>query len=450
MNILLLGNGFDLYYKLPTSYRNFLLTLDFLINTDVSNINNISDVFGNPMLNEQDDFIKKSYDEYKEVYDEIELDKEKLQEMIDKTKNNVWFSYLITVFNKDVGWIDFEREIAYVIHCFKYFFKNLYKPFEAKKNVSFIPSNSVFKYEESKYIITEKFNFFIDNESRSKDGKDKKDIIIKKDFTCECPLKPGYFRIDKGMIIDYLYNQFQDLVEALKIYLYLFIDKTTELLCASPADKSRKQPKISLLDFMKYNDAVISFNYTYTYEWLSPKVDTFHIHGEIDKEIVLGINSDNDDKQETVDTSFLMFKKYYQCTYNETYFRYLDFKKSCQHTDYYTDISYPRWFRWLREKIGPYDIGAISEKIDLLVMGHSLDVTDEKYIRELFGLATNITVLYHDETAKKQYIKNLVNIFGGDEFEKLRDEKELEFLNLQSDLSVLCFKREKNYMKLNY
>lgn len=125
MNILLLGNGFDLYYKLPTSYRNFLLTLDFLINTDVNNINNISDVFGNPKLNEHDDFIKKSYDEYKEVYDEIELDKEKLQEMIYKTKNNVWFSYLITVFNKDVGWIDFEKEVAYVIECFKSFFEKL-------------------------------------------------------------------------------------------------------------------------------------------------------------------------------------------------------------------------------------------------------------------------------------------------------------------------------------
>lgn len=271
-------------------------------------------------------------------------------------------------------------------------------------------------------------------------------MAINSGYTYEYPLLSRNYRIDKKKIIDYLYNQFHDLAEALKIYLYLFIDKTTELLCALPSDKSSKHPKISQMDFMKYNDAVITFNYTYTYEMLFPKVYTVHIHGNIFQEIVLGINSYNDDKQETVDTSFLMFKKYYQCTYNETYFRYLDFKKSCKYKHHNTNIFYPGWLSWLREKIGLYDIGAISEKIDLLVMGHSLDVTDEKYIRELFGLATRIAILYHNDTAKKQYIENLVNIFGGDEFEKIRDEKELELLNIQSDLPILQFRRAKSFM----
>ena len=30
MNVLLLGNGFDIYHKLPTKYSNFLNTVDFL------------------------------------------------------------------------------------------------------------------------------------------------------------------------------------------------------------------------------------------------------------------------------------------------------------------------------------------------------------------------------------------------------------------------------------
>ena len=32
MNVFLLGNGFDLYHKLPTKYINFLNTVEFLRN----------------------------------------------------------------------------------------------------------------------------------------------------------------------------------------------------------------------------------------------------------------------------------------------------------------------------------------------------------------------------------------------------------------------------------
>ena len=396
MNILLLGNGYDLHYKLPTSYRNFLLTLDFLINSDIKNINNVGDVFGNSKLNEQDDFIKKSYDEYKEVYDEIELDKEKLQEMIDRTKNNVWYSYLIESFNNDVGWIDFEKEIAYVIDCFKSFFEEL--------DVSYTDNYIRFYYSSfkdfgSRYVIMEKFNFF-------HNPSDVSHRWIKYKYTCEYPLKSGNFRIDKKKIIDYLYNQLKDLAEALKIYLNLFVDKTTELLC----DSSSGEPKISQSEIMNHYDVVISFNYTYTYERLSLDDDLFHIHGVIDDQIVLVLNSDQDD-EETIDTSFLIFKKYYQRGY------------------YATDSSYLRWVRSLRERMKK-DNNTVNGNIKLYIMGHSLDVTDEKYICELFGLATTITVFHHNETAKKQYIENLINIFGGNEFEKLRDEKQLSFVNL--------------------
>ena len=71
MNVLLLGNGYDLNYKLPTSYRSFLLTIDFLVKHGLKDINSVGDVFGNPELNEYDNFIKESYKEYKSVYDKI-------------------------------------------------------------------------------------------------------------------------------------------------------------------------------------------------------------------------------------------------------------------------------------------------------------------------------------------------------------------------------------------
>ena len=407
MNILLLGNGYDLHYKLPTSYHNFLLTLDFLIHSNIKNINNVGDVFGNSKLNKQDDCIKSSYELYKDVYDKVKLDQEKLQEMIDRTKNNVWFTYLIKSFNKDVGWIDFEKEIAYIIDCFKRFFQIASVNFSNNSKQLFLEiKNELANDKELKYIILKMFNFFLHPDCLSYG-------TIKSEYTCEYPLKSGNFTIDKKKIVDYLYSQLRDLAEVLKTYLHLFIDKTTELLCAPSSEESSKQPKISQINILNNYQVVITFNYTHTYELLSKNVDNlFHIHGEIDKEIVLGVNSDKNDKKETVDTSFLRFKKYYQRTYYET------------------DCSYLSWIRAFREKMKKYNDETVSENIKLSIMGHSLDVTDENCIRELFGLATSIMVFHHDDTAKKQHIENLVNIFGNDEFEKLRIEKQLSFVNL--------------------
>lgn len=410
MNILLLGNGYDLNYKLPTSYRNFLLTLDFLIKNDLNNINNIGDVFGNHKLNNQDCFIKSSYEKYKDVYDNIQLDKEILQKMVEKTKNNVWFSYLINSFNKDVGWIDFEKEIAFVIECFQYFFKKVHC-FKNTDGALFDPSE-VCKGNDSRYIVLGVFNFFTMGKFSPYNSSVRE---VNPAYIIEYPLASKNYIINKKKIIDVLYNQLNEFIEVLKIYLHCFIDNTTKVLY--------EKGKITTLGVMNNSDVVISFNYTNTFELFYPSVKMFHVHGNVNNRIVLGINSDQNDKEETIDTSFLMFKKYYQRTY------------------YATDISY---LRWLRGYIGPDDIGVIIEEVNLLVMGHSLDVTDENYIRELFSLASKITILYHDDNAKKQYIQNLVNIFGGYEFEQIRDKKELEFLSLNSDLSNFCKEREDN------
>lgn len=405
MNVLLVGNGYDLSYNLPTSYRNFLLTLDFLTKQNLNSINNIGDVFGNPNLNNQDNFIESSYEKYKDVYDNIQLDKDILKNMVEKTKNNVWFSYLINSFNKDVGWIDFEKEIAFVIDCFQYFFENA--------EYNFVPRNIFDDNHDVKYIIMDVFNFFInDKNTRYPDISNRK---VDTEYIIEYPLSSKNYIINKEKIISVLYNQLNEFIEVLKMYLHYFIDNTTKVL--------HEQDKVAGLEVMEHSDVVISFNYTNTFELFYPNVKMFHIHGNVNDKIVLGVNSDQNDKEESVDTSFLMFKKYYQRTY------------------YATDIPY---LRWLREQIGPDDIRVGMEDINLLVMGHSLDVTDENYIRELFGLASKITILYHNDIAKKQYITNLVNIFGGYEFEQIRDRQQLEFLSLNSDLSAFCKERAEN------
>ena len=60
MNILLLGNGFDLYHHLPTKYINFLNTVDSLAHRDISKVQTIGDVVGEDTLYSKDREIRDS------------------------------------------------------------------------------------------------------------------------------------------------------------------------------------------------------------------------------------------------------------------------------------------------------------------------------------------------------------------------------------------------------
>lgn len=57
MKVLLLGNGFDLNHKFPTSYINFLNTITFLREADRDKLSTIGHVFGNEKLQKKDSFI---------------------------------------------------------------------------------------------------------------------------------------------------------------------------------------------------------------------------------------------------------------------------------------------------------------------------------------------------------------------------------------------------------
>ena len=60
MKILLLGNGFDLNYGLPTKYIDFLKVIDFLRSNIQYNITTVGSVMGNPRLHNEHPSIKKA------------------------------------------------------------------------------------------------------------------------------------------------------------------------------------------------------------------------------------------------------------------------------------------------------------------------------------------------------------------------------------------------------
>lgn len=85
----------------------------------------------------------------------------------------------------------------------------------------------------------------------------------------------------------------------------------------------------------------------------------------------------------------------------------------------YTDSAYIQWIK----KVLTEDY-----EIDLVVMGHSLDATDQDVIKELFEAAQTITILYYSEEAMASYIANLVKIFGLDKFGEMRYAQNLRFV----------------------
>ena len=390
----MLGNGFDLHYKLPTKYINFLNTVEqlyYLYKTkpeSLTDVHSIGDLFGSERLQRNDAFITDSYQAYQKNYDLIGISFDIIETLARLPETNMWCVYLLKSLNRDIGWIDFEKEIGTVLSCFE---KIL-----GEKEVSILSSRNLLNRQE-RYII-EQFNFFIENKTNYVSGIPVSSEKIKKEYSVEYPVGSKVYIINDDLIINTLDKELKALADALKMYLSSFVESVAKSLI--------KERKIGLSSLFSYTDKVITLNYTNIYESFAPQASVIHIHGETGSNIVLGINANSRDELDGIDTSCLVFKKYYQ--------RVL----------YSLDLEYIRFLLQATKN---------NIRISLSIMGHSLDITDKEIISDLFSLAKEIRIIYHSQHALAAYISNLVKIFGKDGFDALRYEKDLKFISIEKD-----------------
>lgn len=397
MRMLLLGNGFDLYHKFPTRYDNFLHTVDFLQqNYDEETMSTIGDIFGDKRLLEKDKFIPDCYAKHKEAYDEITVDQEKIKKIISLSQDNIWFDYFLSVYNKELGWIDFEREISKVLYAFEEFFLC----YGNVQGITF-PKDEIYKF------IIKSFDFFYEYTdsilSTSGFYPGLKTNAICQEYQLEEPYGSKLMIINKSKIIDKLYDELLSLSEMLRLYLEVFVNSTTNIIL-----EKGLVPKTSLF---KNDPAVITFNYTNTFEMLYSGTKVYHLHGNISDKIILGVNPDKNDEfdsENDVHTDFLRFKKYYQRVFNET------------------DVGYLICIKKANE------ILETNSKNWLVVAGHSLDITDEDIIKEVFSVSDEITVVCHSEKSIADSINNLIRIYGKKEFDNIRVRTNMRF-KLYSD-----------------
>ena len=341
--------------------------------------------------------IARSYEKYASVYDAVPVDACAVERLKAIAKNNLWFAYLIKSFNRDIGWIDFEQEIATVLCSFRAFLPKLNLEFPRGN----FPNDLIHNY------IFREFDFFYQEQSEygSINGVVVLDqwYSVKEKYILEYPQGSNNKIINKEAVIERLEHELLELAEGLKLYLQYFVENVVVELC----ERNAVKPMVGLQNA----EHIVTFNYTNTYEHIYGNGSVYHIHGNLSDRIILGVNPDDSDKIESIDTLFLPFKKYFQRVINRSDAKYLE---------------------WIIKE---------DKHISLVVMGHSLDATDKDIIMQMFEKANDITVLYYNENVEASLVSNLINIYGKEKFDELRMKKRLRFLSQDTEFTEFAENR---------
>jgi len=403
MNILVIGNGFDLAHGLPTKYTDFLtvmenakneyeeclkqarfidfadkikqlskkcFTLEDIIHKKEGFLAYSTSLDRQPgILAEEEvcywyikkymlfsNFDKNSINLYRAIGDEE--NKEYNAVITHFFTNNMWYEYFINKFeNKQMrgeGWIDFESEISEIVR----FIENINSYTWRSRTCTEKEISSIQDLLNTN-INTEKISNLLGETGFIKQMKNELDIFIR----------------------------------VLEFYL-LMVEYIAE------------PKKLELIKSLKITH-LLSFNYTAVFNiFYSETVDsedpvdkimdnTEYIHGEIGcHNLVLGteetLEKEDDANKEL---SCIQFKKYFQRIYKKTGLKYKD---------------------WLREL--SYNKGR-GKKHNVFIVGHSLDITDKDVLNYIITHENvgETTIYYHDEDAHARYIANLVKVIGKDE-----------------------------------
>jgi len=387
MNILVIGNGFDLAHGLPTKYGDFLEFVKVIRQViKLKNGESLEDVKWERINDKIKEQIINS-----EINGKLNsfFGSKQCKELLN---DNIWVDYFLQcdMYQKE-NWIDFECEISNVIQSID---RDMHEGLSRE-----------FKLEDEAQCISNNF------------------------------LNERYYHLQKTYreLRDILLNDLNRLTRALELYLCAFISniKNKEIL-----------PDIKNIRF----DKILSFNYTDTYKKIydSKELAEYdYIHGKSERNhssdtnnMVLGINEYLSIDRRDKEIEFIAFKKYYQrifkgtgCKYKEWLF---DMKEKSKTIESELRHQYPVQI--------PFEKFTNDTKYYLYIFGHSLDITDKDIFRDLI-LNDNVytTIFYYNKNDLSSKIANLVKVLGQDELIKGTggSTKTIEF-KLQQDMLETC------------
>lgn len=269
MNILIIGNGFDLAHGLPTEYSDFLEFLNSFKNKYYDVINNQckTDIF--KFL--QDDISKELYT------------------LID---DNLWFSYFDEL-NIDKGWVDFEKEISQSVQLVDYL--RTQKDYnELDEEVINLTSVQIKKLNNL---------FYFGNR-----------VISQKDY--------DNYKVR-------LLSDLNRLTRALEIYLSFYVNN---IKCKDKLNKILELHIDKVLSFNYtntferfYGNEKVEYDYIHGKASCESSLESCNLVLGID-EYLKGIQKDDDNE-------FIEFKKFYQRIYKMTGCKYIDWLEQLDETN---------------------------------------------------------------------------------------------------------------------
>lgn len=357
MNILVIGNGFDIAHGLPTQYKDFL---DF-----------IKKYY---QFNRAEEVSLETNEEFKEIIGFKTENAELYNEIETLTKDNAWYRHFDSIYESRMnerkdGWIDFEREISNIIQIIDKFRLHVIKEYEYGSGTANLND---WQIDQLKEIIWG--NIHLDYKTVNFD----------------------IFDIQR--LKDRLVQDLNKIIRCLEIYLAYCVH-TEECSSLSVIEK---------LD-IQY---VLSFNYTDTYRLLYDKgaksIKYHHIHGIARREsdiencnMILGIDEYLNDSSKSTGNEFVEFKKFFQRIFKGT------------------GNIYTEWISAHKENLRIFAKAPNPPVMNIYIFGHSLDNTDGDVLRDLIlQKHTRTTIFYHNREALSKQIANLVAVLGEDELIK--------------------------------
>lgn len=373
MNILVIGNGFDIEHGIPSSYKNFL---DFV--GIFKNVYCYRETIEKVDKAERKAFFAQKLEEISNIYIDIfglwntnESIDPLFREFYDMISDNYWINYFTDPIARLEGknnWVDIEAEILHVIQTLT----------------------------EKREIIMQ--SGFDATAMRNLNNKGKKFLPLFMERVMNGWSETGG-KVERKQQMSYwqqmkvvLQDDFSKLVRALELYINYFID----------FDKVNKRNIFDGIEF----DYLITFNYTNTYRTLYNRtISGDFLHGQAqanrnkeDSNVVLGIEEFLDEGQKDRDIEFIGYRKYYQRIVKHCDFSYREMLEK-------QDDAITTWF------FG-HSIGSSDKDILINLLPHSDFIYQANRISE--SHIQKSYICYYDKQALEQQVANLVQILGQD------------------------------------
>jgi hypothetical protein len=448
MNILIVGNGFDLSHYLPTKYDHFMDVMGAIEEKDTGGLpKNLVE----KSIDEWFNLLEKTFQKrdgiasppHDMTFDEL-FYKTRDSKFIEKTKEfyltesveicakdvlrlqyrlglNCWYQYFKNHVAEIKTWIDFEQKIEEVLVAVARCIVDLESMDHPNKIRNYINMRvkDDLKIKIKDLETLKFFNFTTKNEGAMIPSN------LNMNFCHGKNVKNGFCSTE---FMTFLHTELERFIEIFNLYLEIIVGQLFQ------------SGRIDIDAEWSYPDKIFSFNYTNTYQRLHDSVDVEYLHGSCGEyqNIVLGVSDLEDDSLKKIKA--YGFTKYQQKLFKDTDYLFLDeFKKLIEDgkKQFDTDLKLmsANALSDIRTRFIKRGLGSNATTLDLnfIIWGHSLDVSDKDYILDLFNLNDDIdrnvrvTVYYFDKTAKFSLLNNLLAILGKDKVEQWMKNKWLCF-----------------------